>query len=208
MCGIFCSSSKEMLVKLASLNQYRGSHSYSVYNAKSQKLVKEFGEFNPEALGDDGEYHICHVQAPTTAARGLDSVHPAMNSNGGAMLWHNGIVKDHDIKRLQRELNMPDCEWDTQLLLKGLTSPDWSKFLSTVNGSFACILVEGNQIYAFRNKISPLYIDENFNISSVMFEGADPLPPETMWSIKLDTKELKPVVTFQTYEQPFFFFDE
>lgn len=207
MCGIFCSTSKEMLVKLASLNQYRGAHSYSVYNMGTTNLTKAFGEFNPDAIEENGEYSVCHVQAPTTAARGLDSVHPAVNVTGHSKLWHNGIVKDHDVKRLQREFNMMDCDWDTQLLLKGLTSPNWTKFLSTVNGSFACILVEGEQIYAFRNAISPLYIDEHFNISSVMFEGSDPLPAETIWSLKVATKEIKPVVTFQTYEQPFFFFE-
>lgn len=207
MCGIFCSSDKEMLVKLASMNQYRGAHSYSVYNAKTKSLLKEFGEFNPDSVIDDGEYRVCHVQAPTTAARGLESVHPAV-SVGGAMLWHNGIVKDHEVKRLQSEFNMPDCEWDTQLLLKGLMSTKWTQFLSGVNGSFACILVEGTQIYVFRNAISPLYIDSNLNISSVMFEGSDPVPAEVMWSINIDTKEIKSVHSFKTFEQPFFFFNE
>lgn len=205
MCGIFCSSNKETLVHLASLNQYRGAHSYSVYNTVTKQLTQAFGEFDPNAVVD-GQYQICHVQAPTTAARGLESVHPAKGA-AGSMLWHNGIVKDHDVKRLQREFNMMDCEWDTQLLLKGLSSPGWNKFLSNVNGSFACMLVERHQIYVFRNAIAPLYIDKHFNISSVMFEGSDPVPAEVMWSMKLDTKELKPVVTFQTYEQPFFFFE-
>lgn len=206
MCGIFCSSNKEMLVKLASLNQYRGAHSYSVYDTATTELTKAFGEFNADAVKDDGEYYVCHVQAPTTAARGLESVHPAA-SPMGSLLWHNGIVKDYDVKRLQEQFNT-DCEWDTQLLLTGLTSPGWTTFLSTVNGSFACILVETDMVYVFRNEISPLFYDKDMNLSSVKFEGSEPVPPNTMFALDLVNKSLNPFVKFETFEQPFFFFGD
>lgn len=202
MCGIFASADKDMLLKLAALNQYRGSHSFSAYNLGTRELVREFGEFDASKL-TFGEYFICHVQAPTTAERGLDAVHPAQSA-GGALLWHNGIIKDFEVKRLQQAHNT-DIAWDTRLVLFELMANNWTKRLSTINGSFACVLVEGSNMYVFRNEISPLFYDDDMNFSSVKFEGSRMLDPNIMYKVSTALKRMSAVVKFTTFENPYFF---
>lgn len=205
MCGIFCSSNKETLAKLASLNQYRGSHSFSVYDRVTGVLTKRFGEFDPDVVVD-GNYSICHVQAPTTAERGMDAVHPAIQEVTGSMLWHNGIIKDFDVKRLQAKHGM-ETGWDTRLLLQELGQPkgQWLDNLSEINGSFACVLMSPytGSMFVFRNEISPLFYDEQMNFSSVKFEGSRSLPANKFFSVGQDG--LCCIGEFKTLENPYVF---
>lgn len=204
MCGIFCSSNKETLAKLASLNQYRGAHSFSVYDRVTGILTKRFGEFDPDVVVD-GNYSICHVQAPTTSERSMDSVHPAIQEVTGAMLWHNGIIKDFEVKRLQAKHGM-ETAWDTRLLLQELGQPkgEWLTNLSTINGSFACVLMNPahESMYIFRNEISPLFYDEQMNFSSVKFEGSVSVPPNKFFAVSGDG--LCNIGEFKTLENPYF----
>lgn len=204
MCGIFCSSDKETLAKLASLNQYRGAHSFSVYDRVTKKLTKQFGEFDLDVVVD-GNFSICHVQAPTTAERGLDSVHPAVSYSGNSMLWHNGIIKDFDVKRLQTKQGV-DTAWDTRLLLQEMMTPNrgWANNLSQINGSFACVMVTGDRMFAFRNEISPMFYDEQMNFSSVKFEGSTSLPPNKFFLVNAAGKYLLEMGEFETLENPYF----
>ncbi|AND75000.1 hypothetical protein pf16_77 [Pseudomonas phage pf16] len=205
MCGIFSSSNKETLAKLASLNQYRGSHSFSVYDRVTGELTKRFGEFDPSVVVD-GNYSICHVQAPTTAERGMDSVHPAIQPATGAMLWHNGIIKDFDVKRLQAKHGM-ETGWDTRLLLEELGQPkgQWLDNLSEINGSFACVLVSTytGSMFVFRNEISPLFYDKQMNFSSVKFEGSQSLPANKFFAV--GKSGLATIGEFKTLENPYVF---
>ena len=199
MCGIFASFNRDTIKELFELNSYRGCHSFSIM--QGGRVIRELGAFN-YSLVDSKGYKVCHVQAPTTSARGIESVHPAQI--GEALLWHNGIIKDFDVVRLQKELDSK-CAWDTKLLLQALGNCDMEETLSQINGSFACIMRLHNQLYVFRNEISPLFFDDKLNISSVKFPNSRPVPPNKIFILDLDDLELIPVGAFQTLENPYFF---
>lgn len=205
MCGIFCSFDKKRINDLRELNSYRGSHSYSVYLVGGV-IYKAMGDMNMDMVPESG-YKICHVQAPTTEARSIDSVHPA-TKNGYMMLWHNGIIKNFDVERLQKKQGT-SIQWDTALLLDELDSDEWLANLSEVNGSFACVFYDGGEVYVFRNEISPLFYDDELNISSVKFDGSRSLPPNKVFMLDLKQKCLVDMdFEFTTKENPYYFGDE
>lgn len=206
MCAIIGSFDKATFQHLYTINEHRGNLSHSVVkfevNATAPddvdilELWKSPGNLNLQVVdrGVDGPYMIGHTQAPTTDT---SNIHPS--GYNGSLMWHNGIVK-------QKELQ-PDI-WDTWWLLRGIEEEGFD-FLSTVVGSFACVLygVE-KKIYVFRNEIAPLYIDENFNISSVEIEGFKSLRPNVAFEMNLSTKKLKEVAEFKTKENPYYFGEE
>jgi asparagine synthetase B (glutamine-hydrolysing) len=204
MCGIFCSFERDKLIELSKLNSYRGSHSFS-FTRFGDEPIRRFGKFDV-SLADQVGYKICHVQAPTTEVRDASSIHPA--ELYGRRLWHNGIVKDFDVKRLQKKHNTEEA-WDTKLILLELLEDDWLKNLSEINGSFACVFQEGDMLYVFRNEISPLFYDYDLNISSVRFEGSFSLPPNKVFILDLENRELlETEFEFSTKENPYYFGDE
>lgn len=200
MCAITGSLYKNKLKELYALNAYRGELSYSLASFRPandkvvfQTLFQESGKM-PDGLIDsvpttEGDFLIAHSQAPTTNSK---NVHPAVY--GDAMLWHNGIIKQKNIK---------DGTWDTEWLLENIIDYGWSA-LSRVDGTFACILYWGGYLYAFRNEISPLFIDQHFNISSTKFEGSESLTPNRVWKINLETGYLDVVAYFDTFENPYY----
>jgi hypothetical protein len=167
--------------------------------------IRGFGSFNIYLSIREG-YKICHVQAPTTEARDESNIHPA--EINGRRLWHNGIVKDFDVKRLQEKHSTNEA-WDTKLILLELLEDNWLENLSEINGSFACIFQENDVIYVFRNEISPLFYDSDLNISSVRFEGSNSLPPNRVFILDLKNRALvDPGFEFSTKENPYYFGDE
>jgi len=200
MCSIIGSFNKSTLTELYKLNSYRGELSYSVCTFRKQKDDLQIGflmqapgkmddRFIPTYPYQPDDYFICHSQAPTTDST---NIHPA--NVDGALLWHNGIIK-------QKELE--EGTWDTQWLLKNILTKGWG-FLSDVDGTFACVMYDGKSLYAFRNEISPLFIDEQFNISSTRFEGSSSLVPNTIWKLDFKTRYLEFVGSFTTKENPYF----
>lgn len=204
MCGIFCSFDRDKLIELSQLNSYRGGHSYS-FTCFGDEPIRGLGDFNVFLANREG-YKICHVQAPTTEARGQANIHPAAFK--GRKLWHNGIVKDFDIKRLQEKYGVDD-PWDTMLILYELMSDNWLGNLSEINGSFACIFQEEDMLFVFRNEISPLFYDSDLNISSVRFEGSFSLAPNRVFMLDLEKRALVDMdFKFSTKENPYYFGDE
>lgn len=209
MCAIVGSFSKDKLIELIELNSYRGSHSYSfstltpLYDLKVR--AKGLGTINYDDIDlPYGYYGIVHVQAPTTEAKTLDSIHPAMDG-WMTYLWHNGIIKANNVKKLQ-DLYGNDTNWDTQLLLRAInTSVDE---LNGVDGSFSCLWFNGAAAYLFRNDISPMFYDRDLNISSTKFEGSISTPANKLLLMDLETKGLYNKGEFKTVENPYFFGDE
>lgn len=200
MCGIFASFDRDKIIKLSKLNSYRGGHSFS-FTRVGAVPIRDFGDFNVFLANEDG-YKICHVQAPTTKSRDESSIHPAEFK--GRRLWHNGIVKDFDIKRLQEKHGV-DEPWDTHLILRELMSDNWIDNLGEINGSFACIFQEDDMIFVFRNEISPLFYDSDLNISSVRFDGSIPLPANRVFVLDLEEKALMDMgFEFKTKENPYY----
>lgn len=219
MCSITGSKSLNRLKELTKLNEYRGTHSHSVFAFAKHPgqgcgihivyAFKDLGGIDWENtqptsakhLGESDEnvYWVAHQQAPTTEAKDLDSVHPA--ASAGRLLWHNGIIKEKEVKRLQ-ELYGNDTSWDTSLLLSHINT---TGNVQDIDGTFACFLfAEGLKV--FRNEISPLFYNEAGDLSSTKFEGSQPLPPNKMfsfdpWSDVLLTQTNE----FVTKENPYFF---
>lgn len=183
MCGIFGSKSVDSFKKLASLNSYRGSHSWSYTSFTGRQLTpveKGFGNFPTEGYFQGNSWlRIGHVQAPTTEARDINSIHPA--SLGNARLWHNGIIKDHIVKEWLQESSIKS-KWDTYLLLERLRDHGL-KSLSDADGSFACCYYDGTELYLFRNDNSPLFVNGP-DFSSVKFKESVELPAGVVYNYK------------------------
>ena len=191
---------KEKLKDLYTLNAYRGELNYSLatfkpYNGKVefQTLFQDSGKM-PDTLIDgipskEGDFIIAHSQAPTTDS---NNIHPAVH--GDAMLWHNGIIKQNKLS---------PGTWDTVWLLEQIIDYGWSS-LSRIDGTFACIMYMSGSLYVFRNEISPLFIDDRFNISSTKFEGSVSLTPNRVWKLNFETKYLDVVAYFETMENPYY----
>ena len=200
MCAITGSLYKEKLKELYTLNAYRGELNYSLatftpYNGKIefQTLFQDSGKM-PNTLIDgipcnEGDFIIAHSQAPTTSS---NNIHPAVY--GEALLWHNGIIKQNKLS---------PGTWDTQWLLEQITDYGWSS-LSRVDGTFACIMYMSGNLYVFRNEISPLFIDDYFNISSTKYQGSVSLTPNQVFKLNFETKYLDTVAYFATKENPYY----
>jgi hypothetical protein len=140
-----------------------------------------------------GKFFIAHSQAPTSNA---SNIHPA--SYGGALLWHNGIIKQKTLE---------DGVWDTQWMLTQIVDYGWSA-LSRVDGSFACVMYNEGKLYAFRNEISPLFVDNNLNISSTKFDSSYPITPNFVWEFDMEWKMLRNIAHFETFENPYYMENE
>lgn len=213
MCAIVGSFDLNKLKELIELNTYRGNHSYSLteYDPFSReiKIVKRgLGEFDFSLFDElhEDHYYIAHTQAPTTDAKTIDSVHPSRYDF--TLLWHNGIIKDYFVKEMQQKLHSNKV-WDTELLNR------WVYFnhpLDEVDGTFSCLRYSSGLIL-FRNEISPMFIDNDFNISSTKFEGSRPTPAGEMLYMNLEKSErfgtpveqLVSIGEFKTKENPYFF---
>jgi hypothetical protein len=204
MCAIIGSLYKEKLKDLYNLNAYRGELNYSLatftpYKGKLefQILFQDSGKM-PDTLIDgipckEGDFIIAHSQAPTTNS---NSIHPAVY--GDALLWHNGIIKQNTLS---------PGTWDTAWLLEQIINYGWSS-LSRVNGTFACIMYLNENLYVFRNEISPLFIDEHFNISSTKYQGSVSLTPNRVWKLNFETMYLDAIAYFKTMENPYYISEE
>ncbi|AUS03054.1 nucleophile aminohydrolase [Vibrio phage 2.275.O._10N.286.54.E11] len=183
MCGIFASKSKEKFIELMELNAYRGTFSHSIAcvdltTSSIVDLIKNVGPLDVNSIPNiPNVYYIGHVQAPTTQDGMCDAnIHPAVENN--TYMWHNGIIKEKCISELQKETGI-DSNWDTLLLLSYINN---NHSLSEVDGTFACVVID-KSIKIFRNAISPMFIDDELNLSSVRFKNAKPLTPNVIHNI-------------------------
>ena len=200
MCAIIGSFNKKRFAELYSLNEYRGSLSYSVstFHTDGEKAklglhFKDKGKIPDELINnlphEDTHYIVGHSQAPTQET---NNIHPAVY--GDAMLWHNGIIK---------QKHVPNNTWDTSWLLEKIIDYGWSS-LSRIDGTFACVMFWGNKLYCFRNEISPLFIDDNYNLSSTQFNNSRSIPPNIVWHVNFESMLLTNAAYFETFENPYF----
>jgi len=200
MCAIVASFDKLKFKELYALNAYRGESSYSLatfhddINGVALDTLKQGHGIMPEHLIEDtsttsSSYIVCHSQAPTSQT---DNIHPAVY--GRTLLWHNGIIKQKEITQ---------DTWDTEWLLESIVNYDWSS-LSGIDGTFACLMYHGSDLFVFRNEISPLFIDKDLNISSTKFEKSESLLPNKVFKLNIGYKIIEPVSTFKTKENPYY----
>lgn len=201
MCAISGSFNPDKLKELYKLNAYRGELSYSItsflpydnfYNELGT-LVQDSGPIPDDvfkfATELPGRFYVAHSQAPTTQT---GHMHPA--AYGNCLLWHNGIIK---------QKSLPENTWDTLWLLENITNYGWSS-LSRIDGTFACVMYNHGNLFVFRNEISPLFIDDDLNISSTKFEGSRPLEPNIVFKLNLKDKQLSAEAYFETLENPYY----
>lgn len=199
MCAIFGSFKLDKLKELYELNRYRGELAYSLacFQFNGERIRNKFlwggrtsfPDDTWDLLKDVKGYYVAHIQAPTTDT---EEVQPSVFHN--TLLWHNGIVK-------QKELE--ENEWDTRTLHKGFLKYGES-FLSDVDGTFACVYHSGSSLYVFRNEISPLFYDDEMNISSTEFEGSKSLPPNHLFDMNIYMHQIRSIGEFTTKENPYF----
>jgi glucosamine 6-phosphate synthetase-like amidotransferase/phosphosugar isomerase protein len=206
MCSILGSYSSDKITELAKLNEYRGTYSHSItYIDNTLSLLREvktgLGPLPYDSIIiPDNHYCIVHQQAPT-ADNYNDNIHPA--SIDGQLLWHNGIIKEYEIKRLQSLYNV-EYVWDTKLLLKQLIELNTP---NNIDGSFSCVWYYKNNINIFRNEISPLFLDSEMNMSSTKFENSYPIEPNCIFKLDIENKNIinKKDSNFNTVENPYYF---
>lgn len=202
MCAITGSFSKHKLQDLYRLNAYRGELSYSLsaFDTKSDKarlnlLMQDEGKIVNGLIehlpGGDNIFYIAHSQAPTTDSSSKN-IHPS--AYGDCLLWHNGIIKQKTIEA---------GTWDTQWLQEQILNYGWSA-LSRVDGTFACVMYNNGELYVFRNEISPMFYDKHFNFSSTKFEGGESLPPNKVFKLNFEIKQLSTVAYFETHTNPYY----
>lgn len=203
MCGIFCSFQKEEIEFLAGKNSYRGSHSFSILSFHENQIncTKQLGKFNIDLVAEEG-YKICHIQAPTTSSKSAEFIHPAQIENN--YLWHNGIIKHFDCLRLNRKQNN-NIHWDTHLLLLELLDEENRlNNLSEINGSFACVFLRENQVFFFRNILSPLFYGKSTFSSVKTSLTPKIIPSEKFLRFDFSKNELIGEGKFLTKEQPYY----
>ena len=201
MCSISASKDKKQLLKLVDLNRYRGEESHSVsqflytddgLDLKSQ--TKSYGPLDLDLLDGNWDYCIVHQQAPTSKdVNNTDLaigkfIHPAKKDK--SYLWHNGIIKEGKF----------EGDWDTAWLFDQALNEDLNK----VDGSFACMLYHENQIYVFRNEISPLF-NNGSTFSSTLFPGGSTITPNVYWKLDYSLGILEQQWKFKTKENPYYF---
>ena len=201
MCSISASKDKKQLLKLVDLNRYRGEESHSVsqflysddgLDLKSQ--TKSYGPLDLDLLDGNWDYCVVHQQAPTSKeVNNTDLatgrfIHPAKKDK--SYLWHNGIIKEGKF----------EGDWDTAWLFDQALNEDLNK----VDGSFACMLYHENQIYVFRNEISPLFKSDS-TFSSTIFPEASAVDPNVYWKLDYNSDVLEQGFIFKTKENPYYF---
>ena len=201
MCSISASKDKKQLLKLVDLNRYRGEESHSVsqflysddgLDLKSQ--TKSYVPLDLDLLDGNWDYCIVHQQAPTSKdVNNTDLaigkfIHPAKKDK--SYLWHNGIIKEGKF----------EGDWDTAWLFDKALNEDLNK----VDGSFACMLYHENQIYVFRNEISPLF-NNGSTFSSTLFPGGSTITPNVYWKLDYSLGILEQQWKFKTKENPYYF---
>lgn len=202
MCSIIGSYDIDDIKMLAALNAYRGQHSHSIAvfddDGTLLLLKRGLGPLNVDELdGYPSGYMICHQQAPTTDAKDVNSIHPAEFEEN--MLWHNGIIKNNQIKKWQSE-HQDDQPWDT-MWLNRLVTENGFDILSHADGTFACVYYNHPSLYAFRNANSPMF-KRGCTISSTRFDGSQSMNHGLIY--QLTNKEWVPTEhTFATKEQFF-----
>lgn len=206
MCSIIGSYDKDKILDLIKLNAYRGQHSWSIsyYDCiwdKMKSVSRGMGEIPADLINiGNMEYCIVHMQAPTTENKGLDTVHPAQIEE--SYLWHNGIIKAAHIKKMQEALGT-DESWDTKLILKQFLE---TENLNDIDGTFACLMCHNEELYLFRNQISPLFIDKYGTISSTKFEDSEMIKTDTLWKF-YPFSPLEKVSSFETVNNPYYGLD-
>lgn len=168
-------------------------------------VEQNFGEFPLEIIdaSKDGCYLIGHCQAPTGGLiKDPNRIHPAKIK--GDFLFHNGIIKQQDINRLQKEHETNEA-WDSKLMLMEIQKIGLLQTLNTIDGSFACIFKDESKMRIFRSAAGTLFVDNELNISSTLFEGSNRIEKDVVFLIDFENKMLVKEQIFKSKSNPYFY---
>lgn len=195
MCSIIASYSKETLENLVDLNQFRGNFSFSYLEFETNKLIKQFGQYDKSVINNNQNYKISHLQAPTGGlVHEENRIHPTMI--GDSKLYHNGIITPRGVKFLQNKLNSTET-FDTWLLHQAIEKFGFD-ILSEIEGLFSCLYIKDDKIFIFRTRHGKLYIDSEMSISSERFEDSKCINYDTVYEVDLINKTVNIINKFKT----------
>ena len=183
MCSIIASPHKEEFLDLMNANRRRGVKGCSIHTW-GDKLEKIY-EGVPQDTYDlpDDQYLIGHYLSPTGK---VNNAHPCKIDQ--TYLWHNGMLKQGCMRDIRTDTL---GDWDTAYIADEFnvlfTYADTNPNFTKLDGSFACLginLDTPNEVFAFRNAISPLFRDQR-TFSSVPFDGGESVAPNHIWRYSL-----------------------
>jgi hypothetical protein len=201
MCSIIGSYNSDKINFLGKLNASRGSLSHSIarFAATGGLLSIERGVGPLPFIEPHNGYILCHQQAPTTQES--NTIHPSEYHEN--LLWHNGIIKSKYLDVMIAQSQNPST-WDTHQLNILITTSGYSG-LSDVSGSFSCAWYNNKQLHLFRNAISPMFINEECDISSTRFDGSMSTKENVVYSLNFSNRKFESILEFTNCETPFFF---
>lgn len=210
MCSIIGSFSKTKFKELVKLNQYRGSFSYSFLvldpiSLETISLTQNFNEFNLDIIDSapDNMYYLGHTQAPTGGlVKKVERIHPARIND--FFLFHNGIIKQKDVERLQQLYDINE-EWDSKLMLANIYNIGLLEALNTLDGSFACVFNDMTSLRIFRSAAGILFVDDSLNISSTKFDNSTRIEKDTIYELDLKNRKLLINNNFVSKSNPYFY---
>lgn len=213
MCGLMGSFDLFKLLELYNINKAagRGTVGYSVsvvtkemeFHLLKSGIKEEFTEDTIAFMNEEYEdenitemgYFILHSLAPTSKTLNL---HPAIDTDSGSALWHNGVLKASTVARLEKKYELYRG-WDTELLLQVIQSEN---NIDDIDGTFACFYfdTDHNKLLLFRNELTQLYFDFDKNVSTEEFKGSVTFKPNVFY----DFFSGQSVGTFKTFKNPYY----
>jgi len=208
MCSIIGTYDLKELEYLAEVNAYRGTISHSIAAVVDNKVVYlDRGENGLEVSNHEKDipsdaYYIAHQQAPTSAEDNKNTIHPA--EYAGRLLWHNGIIKEEQIKKFKEHFK-EDINWDTAWLVR-LMAQNNPSLLSDVDGGFACMYYSEDGLWVFRNDLVALW-HKGSTVSSTRWDHYDTsityVPSGKIHKLSDNKEWIELEHTFQTKEKYF-----
>ena len=223
MCAIFGSFDTSMFEVLYEANKKRGNFASSIISLAEddQYIRKKKGniDFDKYTYQPYSDYHLGHVQAPTSAARAwtYDTSHPFESLSW--LVSHNGVLTNH--KKLKKQYcsfieNSVDTavivnilEHFTQKSLKDgkrvLPIKIIKQTLELLSGTYALSIVfcDTNEVFIARNG-SILHYNKKGDYSTMSGCGFEELPEGVIMKLNNKTKRWNKASTFM-HDSPFSF---
>lgn len=176
MCGLYLTTNDNNIEELALANSNRG-------------LIANTNTFEIECR----RVTVGHILQPTNPNQ--YNQHPSIVER--SMLWHNGLLKSSWIE----SIGYSKDDWDTKVLCT-LIELNGFDCLNDIDGSFACVYKRDNNLYVFRNDLSPLYYgnsNQSVNISSTKTKTTpNKVKSGVVFMLNIITNELVEHSTFRT----------
>ena len=203
--SIVGSFSKEKLLELCEFNKPNSVYSIAEYDMINKGLCSVnrstaplyYTSFDGFPIGADGIYTIVWQQEANK------NIQPAeMNWHH---LWFDGEMKPQAIKSFKSDYSLK-TDWPAYLLLQHILRCNGTPI--HVDGTLACIYSDGRSLFLFRNEFGSLFIDHDFNLASIRFEGSQSVRPNEVLWMNFDTLKLRYIDEFETVKIPTNYYGE